>query len=201
MADTTVLTLREAAFVFGDSLKNISRTVDEHAGLAVTLTRGKRNVRVLRMPDLIYLQALNDVGHLLTPQGRRALHEALLSGRSANQVIVGGFSLPLAQLRNEVVRRLGTLNRLKNSVDGNPDDPLIKGTSVEVYRISALLDGGAEIDAVLRDYPGLTRAEVQLASDYARAIPKKGRPYPKISFKRAIVTLGLDALDELAVEE
>lgn len=205
MADTTALTLREAAFVFGESLKNVARSIDEHAGLGMTMTRGKRKARVLHMPDLIYLQALNDLGDLLTPQGRLALYQALLDGRSRNEVAVGGFSLPLVQLRNAVVQRLELLDRLKRSVEGNPQDPLIKGTGVEVYRIAALADGGAggtaDVDAVLHAYPNLNRAQIQLALDYARAIPKKGRPYPATSFKQAIGGLGLDALDDLAVEE
>lgn len=196
MAETMTLTLRETAFVFGDKLKNIVRLIDEHAELGVKVAHGNRNLRVLGMPDLIYLQALNEVGDLLTPRGRFELHKALLHGRAKHQISVGKFSLPIDQLQNDVEKRLGALKRLKDTVEGNPEDPVIKGTRIEVYRISALMDGGVTHQAVLEDYPSLTQEQIELACAYAEAIPKKGRPYPKVSFKRVIGALGLDALDD-----
>lgn len=196
MAETMTFTLRETAFVFGDKLKNIVRLIDEHAELGVKVTHGNRSLRVLGMPDLIYLQALNEVGDLLTPRGRLELHKALLHGRAKREIFVGKFSLPIDQLQNDVEKRLDALKRLKDTVEGNPEDPFIKGTRIEVYRISALVDGGATCETVLTDYPSLTDEQIELACAYAAAIPKKGRPYPKISFKRAIGALGLDALDD-----
>ncbi|MDB5933795.1 MAG: hypothetical protein JWQ01_1139 [Massilia sp.] len=197
MAGSTTYTLRETAFVFGDKLRNIVRTIEEHPELAIKEARGNRSLRVLGMQDLIYLEALNGVGELLTPKGRFQLHEALLKGAAQQEVVVGKFSLAVDDLLSSVEKRLNALATLRGGVEGNPDDPLIKGTRVEVYRIAALLGGGATPQMVLGDYPSLTQAQVELAGAYAEAIPKKGRPYPKISFKRALDALDLSALDEV----
>src|SRR5450830_1546513 len=201
MEETMTFTLREAAFVFGDKLKDIVRTIEEHSELTAKARYGGRSLRVLGMQDLIYLQALGEVGELLTPKGRLELHLALLNWPAQHEVAVGEFLLPLDRLQKHVEKRLIALTTLKDSVDGSTDDPLIKGTEVEVYRISALLDGGATADEVARDYPSLTPEQIGLAHAYAAAIPKKGRPYPKKSFKTAIRRLNLDALDEAIAEE
>lgn len=201
MEKTMTLTLREAAFVFGGKLKEIVRIVEEHAALTTTVARGGRNLRVLGMPDLIYLQALGEVGEMLSPLGRFQLHEALLDGLAKHEVAVGTFLLPLDPLKINVEKRLEALEKLKDGVDGNPDDPFIKGTEIEVYRISALLDGGATPEDVVRDYPSLVPEQIEVARAYAEAIPKKGRPYPKTSFKSAVRRLNLDALEEALAEE
>lgn len=197
MSDSTTLTLRETAYVFGDKLKNIVRVMDEHSSLGLPEPRGRRSLRVLRMPDLIYLEALNDMGELLSPKGRFQLHEALIKGWPNHEVLVGNFSLPIDHLQSSVEKRIEALRKLKDGVEGDPDDPLIKGTRVELYRVSALLDGGACVDAVLEDYPSLAAEQIELARAYAEAIPKKGRPYPKISFQRALHSVDLSALDEV----
>lgn len=197
MSQMPTYTLREAAYVFGDKLKNIVRTIDEHSDLGLTEERGNRALRVLGMPDLIYLEALIEMGELLSPKGRFELHAALLKGRARQKVFVGNFSLTLHELQSKVEKRLDALAKLKDGVEGDPDDPFIKGTRVEVYRVSALFDGGASAETVLQDYPSLTIDQLELANAYAQAIPKKGRPYPKSSFKRALSELDFSALEEV----
>jgi hypothetical protein len=197
MTGTVALTLRETAFVFGEKLRYIVRTIDEHAELGPRQTRENRKLRLLGMPDLIYLQALNEVGELLSPKGRFELHQALLEGWTREAVRVGNFMLVIGHLQSKVERRLDALAILKSEVEGDPIDPVIRGTRVEVYRVSALVKGGASVETVLHDYPALTSAQVELARVYAEVIPKKGRSYPRISFKRALHSLGLSALDEL----
>jgi uncharacterized protein (DUF433 family) len=201
MMSDTMVTLPEAAFVFGENLKTIARSVDEHSLFACRKMQGNRRIRVLSMPDLLYLQVLNEMGELLTPKGRLELHEALLKPQSHHEVEVGHFLLPLDRLRNSVEKRLAALRTLKEGVEGDPEDPVLRGTDIEVYRVSALLNGGSSVADIIQDYPSLTETQVELARDYARAIPKKGRPYPSTSFKRATGELGLDALDELLDDE
>lgn len=202
MSKATAITLREAAFVFGADVKEIARTVDEHAALSVAVAlSGKRRVRMLGMPDLMYFQALIELGELLTPKGRLELHEALLSAPTVPLVSISKFQLPIKDIQASVEKRLEALRRIRDQVEGNPDDPLIRGTSVEVYRVAALFEGGASIDEIQKDYPGLSEAQIRKASEYAKVIPKKGRPYPKKSFKRALEEMNFDALDELEGEE
>jgi len=49
---------------------------------------------------------------------------------------------------------------------------------------------------VLEDYPSLSREHVEIAGAYAEAYPKTGRPYPRASVKRALLSAGLEALDD-----
>ena len=75
-------------------------------------------------------------------------------------------------------------------------DAVFKGTNVEVHRIAALLNGGMKAEEVLEDYPSLSRQQVDVATAWAAAHPKQGRPYPGTSFRRAVRGLGLEALDD-----
>lgn len=63
------------------------------------------------------------------------------------------------------------------------DDPVISGTEIRIYRIAALLDGGMTVGQVMRDYPSLTRSQIEGAEEYARAYPNTGRQYPKRTLK------------------
>jgi hypothetical protein len=68
---------------------------------------------------------------------------------------------------------------------------MIRGTAVPVCQIAGLAKGQTTAE-ILEDYPSLTRDQVTFAMEYAKAYPKKGRPYPARSFIRMIADLGLD---------
>lgn len=76
-------------------------------------------------------------------------------------------------------------------------EPTIQGTSIEVYRIVALLDGGMNEDEILADYPSLDREAMAAVKLYADTHPKKDNLYPSQSFKSAMRNLDLSALDDL----
>jgi uncharacterized protein (DUF433 family) len=110
----------------------------------------------------------------------------------------GRFRITITDLLEEVEQRTHRLSELADKVEfGRDGEALLKGTTTEVYRIAALLDGGMQIDAVLADYPSLTHDQVMAAKAYAGAHPKPGRPYPPITVKQAMRGAGLDALDEV----
>jgi|GEM_PF-4617392 len=54
--------------------------------------------------------------------------------------------------------------------------PLLEGAVVEVYRIAALLGGGASAKELLEDDPSLPRQQVETAKAYANTCSKAGRP-------------------------
>jgi len=70
---------------------------------------------------------------------------------------------------------------------------VIRGTTVPVHVVAGLAKGET-VDEIMEDYPSLTRAQVETAIEYARAYPKKGRPYPARSFKRMVADLGLEEI-------
>ncbi|WP_312518435.1 DUF433 domain-containing protein [Massilia sp.] len=194
-------TFTEAAYALGESVKAVTRLAEEHPDLVSKVVISSRGRRVLKTKDLIYMQAARELRDVLTPVGRRRLHEALLLPGAHGEVSFEGLKLPLAPIEEKVRQRIDVLDRLKESVEGDLEDPLIKGTSIAVYRIAALLAGGATAGDVIADYPSLTPQQIELARDYALALPKKGRPYVATSFKRATRELDLQLIDELLAQE
>lgn len=53
--------------------------------------------------------------------------------------------------------------------------PVVRGTRVGVYEVAAALEADG-MEAVLEDFPTLTREDVEAAKIYARAHPRMGRP-------------------------
>jgi uncharacterized protein (DUF433 family) len=93
--------------------------------------------------------------------------------------------------------RLGRLMALRSQVEVPASgEPVIRGTTVPVYVVASLAKGET-IEEILEDYPSLNRAQIENAIEYAKAYPKKGRPYPARSFKRMVADMGLE---EIATE-
>ena len=61
--------------------------------------------------------------------------------------------------------------------------PCIKGTRITVYAIEARIKGGDGLDGVLKDYPYISREQIEAALDYACSFPfvehPGGRPWRK----------------------
>lgn len=198
MTADAMLTPREAAFVLDEQLKSITKMLDAHAEKNQVVKSGGINVRQLSKPELLFFLALRDVGETLTPKGRSALFTELQTNAANHLVSLGPLNLDLRKYERDLEQRLARYQVLKDSVEPvkGAEDPLIAGTGIEVYRISTLLDAGASVDEVLKDYPGLSRSQVESARAYAAAKPKHGRPYPKTSFKSALRRLRFDFPDE-----
>ena len=91
---------------------------------------------------------------------------------------------------------LSQSNMFVITVTAPTHDPIIEGTNIPVYRISALLDGGMTISQVLEDFPSLTADQVVLARDYAMSYPNFGKQYPRKSLKRLLRHSGIYELDQ-----
>lgn len=77
-------------------------------------------------------------------------------------------------------------------------DPLIEGTTIPVHMVAALARTQS-IAEIVADFPSLTPEQVESAIEYAKAYPKRGRPYPARSLKRALAELAdLGAFDDKA---
>jgi uncharacterized protein (DUF433 family) len=75
-------------------------------------------------------------------------------------------------------------------------EPNIPGTTIPVYRITALLDGGMSIAEVMEDFPSLTADQIMWARDYANQHPNFGKSYPKKSLKRLLRNSGFVELEQ-----
>lgn len=62
-------------------------------------------------------------------------------------------------------------------------EPLIPGTEISIFRISALRDGGTSVSEIMEDFPSLTRAQIEYAEQIAQAFPLMLNAYPKRTLK------------------
>ena len=159
-------------------------------------------VRMLDPQGLVYLALGRDVQESLTPLGRRKLFAAIAqSPKGTDQVSIGLVHVPLKEARVRLLKRYRALRDVRTGIDERAGaEPVFRGTDVKVYQIAALAEGQG-VGETLEDYPGLKRKQVVRALDYARAYPKKGRPYPARSLKRTISELaanGVFSVDEKA---
>ncbi|MFC5394233.1 DUF433 domain-containing protein [Bosea vestrisii] len=199
MAHIAQFTAAEAAFVLREPVRTVKKSLDLGPVRPVLVRRAGAPVRAIEWRDLFYLYAVRALRDELTPKARSEFYEALHQTpvELRDEVRFGRFRVSVRDLVQEVERRTSDLAALAEKVEFRADgEPLLKGTQVEVYRIAALLDGGASIEQVLEDYPSLSREHVETAKAYAEAYPKAGRPYPRTSVKRALQGAGLEALDD-----
>jgi uncharacterized protein (DUF433 family) len=192
-------TAAEAAFVLREPVRSVKKSLDLGPVRPVLVRRAGTPVRAIEWRDLFYLYAVRALRDELTPKARNEFYEALQQTpiEDRGEVSFGRFRVSVRDLVQEVEQRTSDLAALAGNIEFRADgEPLLKGTQVEVYRIAALLEGGASVDQVLEDYPSLSREHVETAGAYAEAYPKTGRPYPRVSVKRALQSAGLEALDD-----
>jgi uncharacterized protein (DUF433 family) len=166
----------------------------------VLLRRAGSHVRAIDQSDLFYLYAVRALKDELTPKARGAFHEALIRqwDNHDGEVRFGRFRVAISDLLEEVEQRTLHLADLSKKIEFRSDgEALLKGPNIEAHRIAALLDGGMTIDAILYDYPSLSREQIIAAMAYGAAHPKSGRPYPPVTAKQALRSSGLDALDDV----
>ena len=199
MAHRAQFTAAEAAFVLREPVRVVKKSLDLGPVRPVLVQRAGAPVRAIEWRDLFYLYAVRALRDELTPKARGEFYEALQQTpiEQRDEVRFGRFRVSVRDLVQEVEQRTLDLAALAEKVEVRADgESVVKGTQVEVYRLAALLEGGASIEQVLEDYPSLSREHVEAAMAYAKAYPKAGRPYPRISVKRAVQGAGLEALDD-----
>lgn len=181
-------TAAEAAFVLREPTRALKKALDRGPVRPVLLPRSGSPVRVISWSDLFYLFAVRVLGEDLTPKARVDLYEAVQRARPwcGDEVRFGRFRIVVADLVDEVKKRVSELDELQNKVAraGN-GTPVLDARGVEVHRIAALLRGGLSVDAVVEEYPFLSRDAVETARAYAQAFPRPGRPYPRTTAARA----------------
>ncbi len=162
----------------------------------------KKTVRKLGPPELLYFALEEAVHEDLTPLGRKKLYAAIKAQAPGALIVkVGPLQLEVKPALKRLETRYRALMGARAGVVASPaHEPVLKGSDISVYEIAALA-GGQTIEEILEDYPSLSAKKVQRAIDYAHAYPKKGRPYPKTSLKRALGTLAEVGVFDLPDEE
>ncbi len=74
----------------------------------------------------------------------------------------------------------------------NPSEPAFEGTSASVYRVAALVKAGHSYRAIRRDYPMLSKSQIDSAAEFAARHPGPMDQYPTVILADALRNSGLD---------
>jgi uncharacterized protein (DUF433 family) len=204
MADTTRFTPAEVAFLLHESVRAVTKALDRGPVRPVLQARPGASIRMIDWADLFYLFAVKALREDLTPRARAEFYEAVRRARieQTDEVRFGRFRVAVADIVDEVKKRVAELAELRNKVMFAPDGKaVLDSRGVAVHRIAALLNGGLSVNAVLEEYPSLSREAVETAYFYAHIWPKPGRPYPRTTANRAMRDDGSAEPDELPFDE
>jgi uncharacterized protein (DUF433 family) len=181
MPEQQTYTPAEAAAVAGLPIKTVQKAIDEGP-----FTKAKtRDGRSLKPPDLLYLVTIKkiDAGIRLSNRAKIDLLKKLDSSWSKDSSVdlaVGGLIFEVKFARRELRNRLSKLQQARRMVVSDPEirggTPVIKGTRIGVYEIAGMLDQGDTAEDLLEGYPALKREQLELATIYAAAYPRRGRP-------------------------
>lgn len=175
------LSANEAASVTGVPLKQVHRIVD--AGLLEGAVKSRAGTRVIVGRGLVGLKLAHETADLLTAKGRRRLIKQLLQQPGAKTIEANALRVDVRSMETSIRRGLNTLKKAKKMVAIDIDvlggTPCFKDTRIPVHEIAAMIANGDQQSAVLKAYPQLTAEQIDLATLYADAYPRRGRPRRK----------------------
>jgi len=188
LSEERTFTPSEAAVVSGVGLKTVHREIDE--GPLKRMRKRPAGKRALREEDLFYLAVAKGLDTRLvqlTSEGKDKLHDAIVAYCRSRKplkkelpVFGGRLSLDLKVVHEEMRSKLERLERARALVVEDPDirggEPCIRGTRIGVYEVASMLEQGASEAEILEGYPSLRRGQLELATIFAQAYPRKGRP-------------------------
>ncbi|MGR9172096.1 DUF433 domain-containing protein [Rhizobium sp. KDH_Rht_773_N] len=182
-------TVTEASFLVDRSPADIQNAVDKKVVKSTVVKTGPRAKRLLGKAELRFLTMDREIGEALSGAGKRRLYEELSRlPQTATTARVGAIAVDLRKSDAKLRKRLRLLETIRGAMKMKGEEPFIKGTDVPTYQVAALYPA-ASIEEILEDFPSLKRSQVEHAIGFARAYPKKGRPYPSKSLKRGISDL------------
>jgi uncharacterized protein (DUF433 family) len=178
--NSRVITVNEAAYAAGVSLKTVNQAIDREHVQARDLKRPTdRSRRGIDVTDAVYLSVRSVLAPAVRAKLYRFLHGKPLSELplqfEAERVV-----LNLEPAIREVRERLELLDRIAARVEVDPEvrggEPVFRGTRTPVYAIARKLVLGSTQEELYEDYPRLEQGDPELAAGYARLYPPRGRP-------------------------
>jgi uncharacterized protein (DUF433 family) len=175
----TLITRREAAELGGVTVTTVKKAVDQK----VVPTRRRGSQSCIEVDDVPVLALLGLLGGMrLTPAHKRAVRKWLRSSGRAAELELGPAIVvrrvdAVEQARVRAVRYAELRDRWivrDPAIKGG--DPVIRGSRVGVHSLAERIADG-ESDAVLdADFPHIPPEAREVAVQYARANPRRGRP-------------------------
>ena len=178
-AETTI-TVNEAAFAAGVSVKSVNQAIDrEHVQPRALRRAGDRAARGLDASDAVYLAVRPVLAQTLWSKLYRAIRGKPLS-ELPRRLELGLVVLDMERVIDEVEARLRLLRRMRERIEADPEvrggEPVFRGTRIPVYAIARKLELGATAEELREDYPRLGEEDFALAARYATLYPRRGRP-------------------------
>ncbi|MDP3749691.1 MAG: DUF433 domain-containing protein [Phenylobacterium sp.] len=197
---TDTFTTAQAAYVMGERLRAFKKVVERAPVKPKMVNRGGRRIRQFHFFDLVFLHAYNELKADYTAKSQAELYEALgavvVRGSRVREVAFGDHKYDFHRHLMVVQAKVRELDDLTTMIDATGR---IRGTDIEAHRIAALLDAMSE-EEILGDYPSLDDRQLLASKAYAEANPKPGRPYPRITAKKAMREADLGEIDDYFAE-
>ena len=194
--DNELLSLAEAAVVAAVTVRDINRVIDERIlpNRLYTL-KGGRRLQFAACPMVgFYFHAARE----LTAETRtlliHRLFEQMGSGttrlpnprwrknlRPDDWTVRHGFlTVSLWEFATGAEDRRAKLAKAREMVVEDPEilsgTPVVRGTRIPVYDIAASVSAGLSSERLRSAYPALDNRMIELATIYAEAVPRRGRP-------------------------
>jgi uncharacterized protein (DUF433 family) len=178
MLKTRALTANEAAAASRIPLKQVHRIID--AGLLAGAVGLRQGARTIEGPGLVALKLAYLTADVLKPQARRRAILSVLNDPGAPLIRDQAVTVEVGAIEAELEEGLAELDDAKAMVSTDPEvmggAPCFAGTRIPVHDIADLVANGDAVTAIARAYPALDERRVGLASIYAAAYPRRGRP-------------------------
>jgi uncharacterized protein (DUF433 family) len=175
------LTPTEAAVVSRVSVRDVHRVIDEHI-LPESFYRTDQT-RSFTSQACVFISFYFRAANRLTSEERQRTIRIASEphGGSRGRLVRDEFlTIDLETFWNDVEESLERLQAARAMVVSDPEilsgTPVIRGTRVPVYAVAASFQSGIPIERILKAYPSLQPAQVELAAMYAEANPQRGRP-------------------------
>jgi uncharacterized protein (DUF433 family) len=176
----SLITVNEAAFAAGVTVKTVNQAIDraqiEIVPLRRATDRGRRGIGV---SDAVYLR----VRQVLAPEWWTKLYR-LFRGKPLDELPrsfdAGPVIIEFGRTIDQVAVRLEVLKQISARVEVDPEvragEPVFRGTRTPVYTIARKIELGSSLEELAEDYPQLEEDDFELARQYAKLYPRRGRP-------------------------
>lgn len=176
-------TTTQASAVTKLPLKAVQKLIEVRLIRPQRMRSGRESQRLLSSEQLVYLRLEAEGVRLLPLASRREVARTVVSKPGVNSISVGGGSAVVIEVegaRRHVALELKRLRKVQEMVVSDPEvmrgTPVFLGTRVPVELVAEMIAQGASVEEILAGYPALNREQVEVATLYVTAFPRRGRP-------------------------
>jgi uncharacterized protein (DUF433 family) len=174
-----LLTVTEAAVVAEVAVRDVNRVIDEH--IVPEGFYSLKGGRWLAPEACTFVRFYFATALKLTANERAHVIRALATAKPRRRTYEDEFlTLRLEPFFDATEARHEKLMLARAMVIEDPDilsgAPVIRGTRIPVHDIAASAAAGVDRERLKEAYPGLGDEAIELASLYAEANPRRGRP-------------------------